>query len=528
MDEYSKLLKYKELLDEGILTKEEFDVKKRELLFAEEVAEEKERQQREEENNKLYAEAVEAMDRQTHSAYVEALDKFEVLGSWKDSEQRAVLCSERIAQIKKEEEEQRREAELKKRLDYAASRIQQNNKKQVMSAIRDLESLGDWGEAPELLAKAREALNELEIKEAEAKAERARKRRELLGKKQTKAAIAAACLALLLAIVYFAYIDPVILQPGRDYDQAVQLLKKGDYISAERAFKNLGDYKDSAHQIENCKIARADYWVDYCYEPSTSLNVNTNLLMDALDIYNTYSDNENIRDKYVIKCKEGIYQVAQEAYENKSFDSALTLFALIEDFGNSKDYIQKCNEDIEAERIREEEKQKQTESENAEDDVTFIDGGVYTGTLTDIIEAYTSKYGVFNMSGDDGTFGGHITLSLKDNMYEGDMKCFPSKRNLTVTFAGTDMNAEQYSDADEAPAVITSTFEYDELDYRDVDSVVLAEADLLRTIDPEIDQKEAFDSVMGAIDYGNEMSVGKLRIKAAHYEGDQQYEFKVY
>jgi len=45
------------------------------------------------------------------------------------------------------------------------------------------------------------------------------------------------------------------------YTAAVKLMENGDYDAAITAFEDLGQYKDSAEQLEKCKEALKD--IDY-------------------------------------------------------------------------------------------------------------------------------------------------------------------------------------------------------------------------------------------------------------------------
>ena len=121
------------------------------------------------------------------------------------------------------------------------------------AAIRDFESIPGWKDAAEQINLCREKIEALKTAEKERKIadELAEEKRRKTVKKVKKAGMIAApviCICLIVALL----MNPVII-PAVKYRAAVSLANEENYDEAISAFEALGDYRDSAEQIENCK-----------------------------------------------------------------------------------------------------------------------------------------------------------------------------------------------------------------------------------------------------------------------------------
>lgn len=72
-------------------------------------------------------------------------------------------------------------------------------------------------------------------------------------KKRKKTALISIITIIVVAIAYFAYIGPEIVQPMMTYNQACSLLDHGQYAVAIDKFKDISYYKDSKDKIIECK-----------------------------------------------------------------------------------------------------------------------------------------------------------------------------------------------------------------------------------------------------------------------------------
>lgn len=84
--------------------------------------------------------------------------------------------------------------------------------------------------------------------------EREAEKKESKKRKKIAAIIIPAVIICIAAFVLYSK----VLVPSRNYNHAVTLLEDGQYESAIAAFEALGDYKDSAEQVEVAKLARIE------------------------------------------------------------------------------------------------------------------------------------------------------------------------------------------------------------------------------------------------------------------------------
>lgn len=212
MDKFETLKEYKKLLDADIITQEEFDLKKAELLgsgnktsdsekaaqaeAAKKAAEEQARLEAEEASrkDKTYDSAINQMSAGTVKGYEAAIKEFESIVGWKDADEQIVACQKMLEEQKKIEE-----------------------------------------------AKRQEAARQAEIRRAE-------------NKKKTKK-IAIILVPIVCVIAAIAIVANSIIIPNNKYSKATELYNNGSYEEAISAFEELNGYKDSAEQIEKCKTA---------------------------------------------------------------------------------------------------------------------------------------------------------------------------------------------------------------------------------------------------------------------------------
>ena len=145
----------------------------------------------------IYSSAQRLMSRGLEDDYKKAIDEFQKINGWRDSDQQIQLCRRKIEEIKAEQEQKRVEQERKEQ----AARI-----------------------AAEKAARKRKVMITVPL-----------------------------VFAILLAGIYAAYIK--IYVPAGKYYEAQQLMEIGKYAQAITLFDELGTYKDSADQAEACRQA---------------------------------------------------------------------------------------------------------------------------------------------------------------------------------------------------------------------------------------------------------------------------------
>lgn len=178
---------------------------------------------------------------QTQKACLHAASLFESIASFRDATQLAAACREKAEVCRKDE-------------IYNAAKVKMHGTRieSYEAAIRDFESLPGWKDAAEQIDLCREKIETLKEAEKERKIadELAEEKRRKIVKKVKKAGMIAApviCLCLVALLI-----KPVII-PAVKYRAAVSLENEGKYDEAIAEFEALGDYRDSADQIENCK-----------------------------------------------------------------------------------------------------------------------------------------------------------------------------------------------------------------------------------------------------------------------------------
>ena len=361
MDNYEKLQQFKQLLDEGIITQDEFEVRKNQILFPEKIEEEKRRIEEEEQKlaeekrkNEAFDNAVLKFEDKTIESYKQAFSELEKLGDWRDADKIIEQHRNELAEMEKVEADRKAEAEKQELYERAVKKFNVPTSASFRSAIADLEKIGDWKDAKEILETRKPELKTIEETE--------NKNKETKKKKWFIAGGVAAVLVL-FAIIFFSYIQPNVIVPMQRYNEAVDLLDNGKPVEAEKIFKELGEYKDSKQQIENCEVAKAD------------LKLERKQYGDALLIYKQYKDNPNVTADKIEKCEKGLFDDAVSKYDNGSYETAKEIFEKISDYPQSKDYIDKCNKGMEKrkeeiEKARKENVEKFEEvSESVEEEV---------------------------------------------------------------------------------------------------------------------------------------------------------------
>lgn len=306
---------------------------------------------------------------------------------------------------------------------------------------------------------------------------------------------------LVLAIAFFAFIQPKVIKPMQDYNYAIEQLENGNIAEAKKVFTSLGDYKDSVKQLDNCEVALGDK------------HLNDGEYELALEIYEQYKDNENVTEDKINKCKRGIYQAAIDLLESGDAEKAKQKFAKLGDYSDSKAYIEKCDKAIEKAAKEAAAKKAAEEKAAAERAAKY---GKLDSSLSDIMKVYMDKYSSIHAYSGSTLFGASLNLYYKDNAYGGIMSCSPSKNSVTVMFQGMDESGSSEADVNDIPGSIMTFFYFDgNPEKEDLMCMVTAEGNLLSAIDPSITQEEAYDAIIDAYVDEKEVSFKGFKITPA-------------
>ncbi len=190
------------------------------------------------------------------------------------------------------------------RKDYilfmAKSNMVGNNIAAYENAVNILESIKGWKDADDLIVIANKTIEEIRIKEEEARIERERLAEEAAkaAKKRKKKIKIISILSAFLtcAAVAFVVVLMLVIIPNRNYNNAVALLNSQKYDEAVSAFKALDGYKDSEEKAKEAKYAKA-----------VSL-MNAKNYTEAINTFKALGDYKDSKDK-INQCRDKISEV---------------------------------------------------------------------------------------------------------------------------------------------------------------------------------------------------------------------------
>jgi|GEM_PF-1635071 len=212
-------------------------------------------------------------------------------------------------------EEYNAQQEESRKNEIYAEAVKMQMREDYQSAAELFASIAGYKDA-DARATACEQLAEQRIIERERAAESARKRI----KKILAVGLPAICVTGLFVILLNAVIIPSI-----KYSRANGMFEKNQYAQAEEAFKELGDYKDSAVRV------------------TESIYLNAGVLFDgkqyeqAESVFSSLGDYKDSKDK----ANESRYLHASVLFAGKQYEQAASVYSSLGDYKDSKD---KANE----------------------------------------------------------------------------------------------------------------------------------------------------------------------------------------
>ena len=154
--------------------------------------------------DEIFNNAIKRLEEKTSESYQQAISDLEKIGDWRNADQVVEKCKAKLLEIEAIETEQKAEKEREDLYERALKKFEQKTQKDIKSGIADLESLGDWKDATEVIEKQKAVLGEIE--------EAARKK-----KKKVIKIVGIVVGAIVLAIIALAIIG-AILQDDFDHD----------------------------------------------------------------------------------------------------------------------------------------------------------------------------------------------------------------------------------------------------------------------------------------------------------------------
>ena len=265
-----------------------------------------------------------------------ASESFQKLGNYKYALNKAQICSEK------------KEACRKDMLYSSAIKTMNEAGLSIDSlelAIREFRSVSGWQNADELAETCRRRIEQIKAQaeaariEAERKAEaerleakrkaEAERQAEIKKQKRKKAITVLFIILVLLAIAAFFYWNNVV-KPQQAYNQAVELYETARYEEAIVAFTSLNGYKDSQAQIEKCHIGIKDNEYTSAVDLLNTGEYETAII--AFEKLNGYRDSEE-------RIMEAKYLIANRLLDDGKFEEAITAFEKIKEYSDAQDKI---------------------------------------------------------------------------------------------------------------------------------------------------------------------------------------------
>ena len=271
-----------------------------------------------------YKKAVSMMETaSTQIAYSEAADQFKKLSGFRDSDELAKQCTEKMESCRKD-----------RIYAQAASKMQGDfDSSGYEAAIAQFSQIPGWKDADEQIETCKRKIEEIKERkekeriEAERKAEEQRIARRKAAKKTRKIALLSAA-AIAVFVVAMIVLQTVII-PNDKYNAALAAYHAGEYNEALTALKALGEYKDSPekvkevyeafkrYQAERIKTASAGEYVYFgTYEQDNDLS---NGKEDIEWLVLAKEDNKLlVISKYALDCRSFNTTGGQVTWESSS------------------------------------------------------------------------------------------------------------------------------------------------------------------------------------------------------------------
>ena len=550
MDNLEKLQQLKQLLDEGILSQEEFEKRKEKILFPEKAEEEKrkleeESQRQEEENrkNEIFEGALKKFEEKTSEAYKAAIAELEELGEWKDANNIAEKYKEELPEIEAAEAEQKAEEEREALYDKAIKKFDIRTSKSFKSAIADLESLGEWKDSAAIVEEKRPELQEIEEEE--------KKKKAALKKKLIIAAIA-------VVVVIVAYV--VI--------KAITTPNLAKYSATKDAKVNSMDYKIP----EECVVedAKHDTFVQYSiskgnkvvgvveveyrgdsdlegtagYDAETAEHKTTDsalaLIPNASGTFETIEADNSIFevtvycDEEKVKGGSELLDAITESFNVSGYSNPRTSKGIKANYTGDTSSGVTIKEGVEGLSVSEEfataigsgtkevsykiEKPVKLEAGETStveikangdtcklkikcsDHGAFYKDGSFNASMDDIMADYKDKYSHVRAYSGSTLTGGNINIVQKGDTYGGQFNCTATDHSFIVTFNTVNSAGDDFVPTDEVPDRILILVKTDgDEESKDLMCIVALFGNMLCNLNPDISESEAYNAVLSAM-----------------------------
>ena len=271
--------------------------------------------------------------------YARASAAFKALSDYRDSAAAAQKCAEleadRVAKEAAAKAERERIA-----AERAAKEAAEQAERDRIAAEKASKEAAERKEKERIEAEKKAREDEIKRREAEAKAA-----------KNKKIGIIAALVAVVCVAAFFVVTKVII--PGNSYKSAMALLDAGQYDEASAAFAALGDYQDSAAQVNECAYRKAAALADAgsydearqafnalgAYKDSADMatRMTADALYDAGDYAGAYEVYATLGEAYQTHKDDyaTMYAAAKQSLTDGKYDEATAGFAALGNYGDS-------------------------------------------------------------------------------------------------------------------------------------------------------------------------------------------------
>ena len=203
------------------------------------------KQCREKMNDLTYDEAKRQMKSDRFECIRWSIESFERIPGWRDSDELAEQCREKL-----------RESIY----DKAKEQMESGYIKRAIALFREISG---WRDADEQIEKLTEAKRKKELKDAEElrvasqrrkeerRIEQQREQKKAVAKQTAKKVIVAVVIVALIALIAFIIVNKTVIAPQNAYNKAIEFLNNGNLVDAYETLTSLKGYKDSAQKAED-------------------------------------------------------------------------------------------------------------------------------------------------------------------------------------------------------------------------------------------------------------------------------------
>lgn len=548
MDNIEKLQQLKQLLDEGILTQDEFESRKEQILFPEKIEEERrkeeeEKRQQEEERRKdeLFDNAISRFDEKTSASYKQGISELEELGDWRETNILVEKYRGELVEIEKKEKEEQEERDKEALYEKAMNKFGVRTSNSYKSAIADLESLGEWKDAAVIIEERKAELQEIEEEE--------KKKSKRLKKKLTLAAAAAAVLIVAIVVAKIL-LTPDLAKYSPTKEKTINSMSfkvpeecKGETTSVTGAILSLrkddrvigvieveykGDsdlngaagydsktdkHKDADEAKELIPDGTSEYKTieadNSVYEVTVYSNEKVKGKKELLDAiiktfdvagYKNPRESEGIGATYRGDSSAGVKIEA-----NAEGLSVFERFKTVKGSG-TKDISYTVKDPVTLEAGKTSTLKIKAAGQDYDlnikcsDHGAFYEDGAFTASLDDIMADYKENYSTVSAINGSSSAGGSIDITQKGDTYGGQFNCNTTNNKYVVTFSSVDEAGDNNLPTNEIPhRILTLVLTNGNEEKEDLMCIIGLFGNMLANINPDIDQNEAYNEVLEAL-----------------------------